>query len=191
VSRPCGLQAIDCVTDHVCPALDGRKVPSGWRGRCPVCRADRALSITVKGPRILWNCHHAPACDRIEIRAALSALLPCCFGPRADTRRTRAEDELLALALDPGVTPSALRLRVVMLYAGLSAPDAAAKLGMGRTAYYDALQRLGRRRSLEIRTELQVSSVRKSGLSQSAAAVRKSGRRRKSMAAANAQNGGA
>src|SRR5258708_4382214 len=93
MSRPCGLLAGDCVTDHLCPALDGRRVPTGWRSRCPVCRTERALSITVKGSRILWNCHHAPDCDGADIRAALSALFPACFAARADTPRTRAERE--------------------------------------------------------------------------------------------------
>ena len=52
---------------------------------------------------------------------------------------------MLALLLDPNVTPNALRLGMLRLL-GMSTDDAAAKLGLKRSTRYDAIRILGQNR---------------------------------------------
>jgi hypothetical protein len=145
VTVRCGLTPADCIADHWCPVLDGRKERAGWRLQCPVCHTPRALSITVQGNRVLWNCHHQPACDRQTIRAELARLPPGCIGSGRKMHPATAS-AIEALAADKTLTPTALRV-ATLLELGWTAARIRAELKIPRQTWSDAVRILGHRLS--------------------------------------------
>ena len=144
---PCGLHPLDCAAEHIAPAAGLRCTsPGQWSGACPACHGKHCLSLTVKGSRLLWHCNRKPPCPQEIIRAALTILTPSCITAARRPRGTPARDaEMLALLLDPNVTPTALRLGMLRLL-GMTTDEAAAKLGLKRSTRYNAVQILGQNR---------------------------------------------
>jgi hypothetical protein len=141
----CGLAAADCITDHWCPALGGRKEPAGWRAACPACGAERALSVQVKGRYPAWNLFCQ--CDRADVRAKLAALLPSCVSVRYSPKRA-GRDQLAALAL-ADIPPQSLRLGLLEL-AGMPTAEALARLGVGPTHKHRVISALRRAQRLPV-----------------------------------------
>jgi hypothetical protein len=140
----CGLAPVDCIIAHWCPVLDGRKEPAGWRATCPVCQVPRALSIQAGQRTVKFNCHHAPACERVAIRAELVRLLPACL---ATGRKQECNTPLIeALALDRTLTPTALRV-ALLLELGWTAARIRAELKIPRQTWSDVVRILGHRAS--------------------------------------------
>ena len=148
----CGEATLeDCVTAHLAPAYrlqrsrDLSKMQ--WsQGRCPECGGSHCLSLLVKPGRIEVNCNRQPPCEQAELRATIAAKFPLCITAREPKRRPYIRAEVEAIVLDTTLSAATLRLRLLMLASGLSARDAADKLGCSRSTYYAAVGNLGRGR---------------------------------------------
>lgn len=127
-----GFTPEQCVEDHWCRVLDGAKVGSHWRARCPLCGKKGAFEISVSGRNVKWNCHTKPPCDHDDLRALLADVLPCRKGARRTVPRAELEKLL-------GLSDCALRLRVACLAWNVPPKEAAARLGMSRRTYYRAI----------------------------------------------------
>jgi hypothetical protein len=139
----CGLDAVDCIVAHWCPVLGGQKERAGWRARCPVCQVPRALSLQADRGRVLWNCHHEPACPRQAIWAELVLMLPGCLSPgRRMHPATGAAIE--ALVTDRTLTPAALRM-AILRELGWTNRRIRAELKLAPRTYYRAVQLLAQR----------------------------------------------
>lgn len=151
---PCGggLEPPDCIADHWCPPLDARKEHAGWRAPCPVCAAIRALSIQVKGGRIVWNSHCDPPCDRDAIGKALTAAVPCYTATARRARKPPVNlEQIQALLLDKSVPPNALRIGCLQAL-GMSMKEIVRELGIPRSTYSNAVRILGQKpRSRSVR----------------------------------------
>lgn len=149
----CDLSAEDCITDHLCPALDGRCTSSGeqWSARCPAHNdRKRSLGITAgsRGQRIIWTCH--AECEPAEVRRAM--LLkgvsagcvpwrpPATQGTGQPERTARKELEQLTAWLEELISePSPgneLRLKIGARIWEENSQAVAAKLGLSRRTYY-------------------------------------------------------
>jgi hypothetical protein len=139
----CGLAAADCLAEHWSRTLDGfYRERSGWRATCPLCHTPRALSIQDDRGRVVWNCHHAPACDRDTIRAKLAELLPACLS--AGNMRGTHIQAVEALLTDKTLPPNALRV-AALLELGWTAERIRDELKMPRSTWADAVRILGQR----------------------------------------------
>ena len=151
---PCGggLEPSDCIADHWCPPLAGRKEHAGWRAPCPACEANRALSIQVRGGRIVWKSHCDPPCDRDTIGKAISAAVPCCTTATRHPRKPAVNlEQIQALLLDKSVPPNALRIGCLQAL-GMNMKEIVRELGIPRSTYYDAVRILGQKpRSRSVR----------------------------------------
>ena len=124
-----GLDAEDCAIQHWCPALDARRERSGWRAPCPACGADRALEFDAPGRSIRWN-SFCGGHDRDAVRPVLRGLLGACLPGKSARLAPIEPNALVELAL-ADVPPMSLRLALLEM-AGISTPDALAKLGVRR-----------------------------------------------------------
>lgn len=139
---PCGQSAEECILDHWMPILGGRREPAGYRAPCPMCGSGRGLSIQIERRRPRWNNHCE--CDRDDVRAKLTAMLPGCVSARYAPRQAAARD-LVELAL-ADIPPQSLRLALLEL-TGMPTGEALAKLGIGPThkgRVITPLRKLGR-----------------------------------------------
>jgi hypothetical protein len=143
----CGEDATDCALKHVVPALDGRctktrttgheRIPYEWAARCPCCAAERKMTLTVSGARLLHFCHRCHASQE-ALRAALAQILPQCFGGRA-RRQVGTEDLVTLAARDLPLTAKNVAL---LRMAGISAAEARRILKIPKSSYYRALSEL-------------------------------------------------
>jgi len=145
----CGEDALeDCVIKHLAPAYGLRRSkddPQQWaQGRCPVCLGSHCLTLAIKGRRIELNCHRQPGCDQDTLRAKVAARFRLCIALARPKRQPDIRADAEELALDGTLSASTLRLRLLMLTSGLSAREAADKLGYSRSTYYAATANLGR-----------------------------------------------
>jgi hypothetical protein len=136
---PLGFTLTQCVDDHWCRALEGRRVGSHWRARCPLCKREDAFEISITGTganaRLKWNCHTKPKCDHAVIRRLLAALLPCKMAardPRPDVL-ARQIGKLICSDLDP----AELKLKIgQLIWPEMSAAQVADELGLSRATRY-------------------------------------------------------
>lgn len=136
---PLGFTLTQCVDDHWCRALNGKRVGSHWRCRCPVCGRDGAFEISITGTgsnaRLKWNCHTKPKCDHAKIRKLLAVLLPCKMAgrdPRPEAL-TRAVGKLICSDLDP----AEMRLKIgIAIWPELTPAQVADELGLSRSTRY-------------------------------------------------------
>lgn len=150
---PCGLAAADCITDHWCPVLSGRREPASWRAPCPVCGSARALSVQAKGKYPAWNLFCD--CGRPDVRAKLAELLPGCVSARYKPRHAVDRDDLIRLAL-ADIPPQSLRLGMLEL-AGVATAEALARLGIGPTHKNRVIAPLRRSQRLPVSVSLRRS----------------------------------
>ena len=141
----CGLREFpeDCAVDHFAPTFGLRcTVPrEQWSGPCPV-HGGRCLSLAVKEGRLVWHCHHKPACTYEELRAELYKRLPGCVPPSRPTDLSaRRADKIARSDLEPllELDDCARLLRLACIVWQLPPKEAAAKLGMSRRTYYRAV----------------------------------------------------
>ena len=147
-----GFPAEQCAEDHWCRSLEGGKVGSHYRFRCPVCGKQGCLEVTVKGSSIIYRCWYKPpgskrerpGCATEAVRAELARLLPCWKG-RKPRRAAPDADELVALLLDKSLPPNALRIAGLRAL-GMPEAQIRAKLAMPKRTYYDAIGILSRSR---------------------------------------------
>jgi hypothetical protein len=145
----CGVDTLeDCVTAHLAPFYGlqrgGGALMQWSQGRCPVCARSRCLTLVIKGGRIELNCHRQPKCDQDSLRSTVAARFPRCIAMRRPKRLPDIRAEAEAIVLDGSLSAATLRLRILMLTSGLSAREAADKLGYSRSTYYAAAGNLGR-----------------------------------------------
>lgn len=183
MSGRCELSLRDCLSHHWLPYLPG----STGRGDqfsayCPGCRLSgsrsRCLSLTVGRTRILYRCHWRYPCSQETVRAALIQAGITCLPPVRHRKppRDQFRDEVLRL-LDMPMSAAAFRFRVAIAAWEADAKTVAERLGIPRTTYYRLLT------SPRNGTEPQVGVIPlspKNGTPESAAAVPKMGRHRRS-----------
>ena len=134
----CGLglpDAEDCAADHWSPTLGGRRERNGqWRAPCPVpgCTALRALEYDAPGKHVRWKSfcgEHGKEAARPYLVRLVGDCMPS--GQRAGPIR-HADIEALALS---GLPPLALKVQM-LVYSGMTMPEALDKLGVDRTTRY-------------------------------------------------------
>ena len=158
----CGQHPDDCLVTCYAPHIeDARpaKQPGAMRGRCPACQHfSLSLAPGTRGSRIVYCCH--AGCKRRVVRAALiDAGVPAGCVPQvrdkpvaAVTAEPRQQDHtardsaMRDLIMDPDLPAAALRIGLLQLLDGLGAVDVQAKLRISKSAYYRAMQGLGRHR---------------------------------------------
>jgi hypothetical protein len=139
VACPLGFGLAQCIEDHWCRALSGRRVGVHWRARCPVCRNDDAFEISITGTgihaRLKWNCHTKPACDHDRIRAMLPGLVPCKLAARGTHPEALVRE--ISKLICSGMDPSEMRLRIGQaIWPELPAAQVAEELGLSRATRY-------------------------------------------------------
>jgi hypothetical protein len=130
--------AEDCAIEHWCKALrkfNAHREPNGqWRADCPVpgCKSRRAIEFDATAQQVRWKtfCGYHP---KEVVRPYLVKLIgPCMPGGSRPAPVKHADLEALALS---GLPPLALKVRMLM-YSGMTAPEAFDKLGVDRTTRY-------------------------------------------------------
>lgn len=120
----------DCIIEHWCPVLGGRREPTSWRAPCPLCGTKRVIEFDVHGKSIRWNSFCGePEHSKDKLRPTMRGLLGDCLPGKSGPAPIDHHD-LIELALDK-MPPTSLRLALLEL-AGMSTPDALDKLGVRR-----------------------------------------------------------
>jgi len=150
-----GHDARECLSDHIRPRLAGwaesASTPGQYRALCPAHddrRASLSLGVGDRGA-VLWHCH--AACSAADVRAAMvRAGVPDACLPRVAGQRT--EDELasaISEILERGPSPAGWLYIAALVWhdgaipRGAALAALAARIGIGRTAAYDARAAIG------------------------------------------------
>lgn len=142
----CGIDsdtdAETCAGIHWSPALGGRPESKQWRAPCPVddCGALRSLEYDAPGKHVRWR-SFCSRHDKEAVRPYLVAKVGTCMpsGQRVGPIR-HADIEALALS---GLPPLALKVQM-LVYSGMTMPEALDKLGVDRTTRYRVRGQLSR-----------------------------------------------
>lgn len=146
---PCGEHPLDCAIGHIAPALGLQPVRDGqWSGECPACKHNFSFGVGTKGRRFVWTCWRKPArggltrCTDAAIleKMAEAGISGGCISPSRGRHR-RAASTVSAADLGAWVElpAPAIRLRLVMASLDCGPWEAAAKLGLSRSASYRAI----------------------------------------------------
>jgi hypothetical protein len=141
---PCGEHPDDCGAVHLAPLLDLRAThPGQWSGPCPACRGERKFSLATgtRGRRFVWTCHRKPSCTPSVLHEAMLAagVSQQCLGSPQGKHHQKAAVSKAELASWVELPRPAIQIRLVMASLDCGPWEAAAKLGLSRSATYRAI----------------------------------------------------